>query len=67
MMSFKRHKDLPQIPQQWKNNIPFPLELGPQTPLLVPKYILSQNISLPTTQGPDQALTQPLFQGLQKK
>jgi len=34
------------------NNLSF-LELGPQRPFLVPESILSQNIFLPTTQGPD--------------
>jgi len=46
VVSFKRHKDLPQISQWWKNNNLFFLELGPQTLLLVPENILSQNIFL---------------------
>ena len=46
-------EQLPRIPQWWKNDNPFFLELGPQIPFLVPEIILSQNIFLPTTQGPD--------------
>jgi len=53
MVSFKRHKDLPQIPQWWKINNIFFLEPGPKTLLLVPENNLSQNIFLPTIQGPD--------------
>jgi len=47
------YKDLLWIPQWWKNNNLFFLELGPQALLLVLENILSQNIFLPTTQGPD--------------
>jgi len=42
-----------ESPQWWKNNNIFFLELEPQKPFLVPEIILSQNIFLPTIQGPD--------------
>jgi len=45
-------EQLPRIPQWWKNNFFFFLELGPQRLLLVSENIFSQNIFLPTTQGP---------------
>jgi len=42
-----------ESPNGGKITIFFFLELGPQRPFLVPEIILSQNIFLPTTQGPD--------------
>jgi len=59
---------LPRIPQWWKNNLFFFLELGPHRLFFVSENIFSQNIFLPRTQGSDMKnIFLPTMQGSDMK